>query len=307
MNVLIIGYGSIGARHNEILSGLGCCVSILSKRNIKADRSYVRLQDAMNKENPDYIIIANKTSEHYSSLIELIKWGFNGNILIEKPLFHEVMIIPNCNNVFVGYNMRFNPLLQRLKQELSDQNIISAQAYVGQHLPQWRPNMDYRESYSAQKSQGGGVLRDLSHELDYLNWLFGGWKSLSAIGGHFSDLEIDSDDAFSLMIKMKNCPIVSLQLNYLDRVARRSLLINTNNHVFQIDFINKTFQKDNEVEVFDFDRNFSYIKQHQAILENNSDFLCNIDDGNEVLKLIQAAEQTAFADKNYWVENEANL
>jgi predicted dehydrogenase len=307
MNVLIIGYGSIGAKHYEILSDLGCCVSVLSKRNINVDRSYVRLKDAINTENPKYIVIANKTSDHYSSLAELNELGFNGSILIEKPLFHEVLTITKSDNIYVGYNMRFNPLLQRLQKELKNQNIISAQAYVGQYLPHWRPNIDYRKSYSSSKSEGGGVLRDLSHELDYLNWLFGGWKSLSALGGNLSDLEIDSDDVFSLMIKMNNCPIVSLQLNYLDRVGRRNLLINTNNHVFQIDFINKTFQKDNEVEVFEYDRNYTYINQHKAIFENNSNFLCSIKDGSEILKLIQAAEHSAFADKNYWVENETDL
>ena len=32
---------------------------------------------------------------------------------------------------------------------------------------------NYLKSYSASKSKGGGVLLDLSHEIDYINWLFG--------------------------------------------------------------------------------------------------------------------------------------
>ena len=40
-------------------------------------------------------------------------------------------------------------------------------------LPYWRPERDYRESYSARADEGG-VLRDLVHELDYAIWAFGG-------------------------------------------------------------------------------------------------------------------------------------
>ena len=40
----------------------------------------------------------------------------------------------------------------------------------------WRPKQDYHTSYSAYKNKGGGVLLDLSHELDYATWIFGSLK-----------------------------------------------------------------------------------------------------------------------------------
>ena len=40
-------------------------------------------------------------------------------------------------------------------------------------LPSWRKNIDYQSSVSAKKSLGGGVLLELSHEIDYLIWLIG--------------------------------------------------------------------------------------------------------------------------------------
>ena len=51
--------------------------------------------------------------------------------------------------------------------------ILSVRCEVGQFLPSWRPNIDYRESVSARKALGGGALLELSHEIDYLMWIFG--------------------------------------------------------------------------------------------------------------------------------------
>jgi predicted dehydrogenase len=309
MNVLIIGYGSIGSRHYEILNTLGCHTSVVSNRELDFKRSYKCLDDALDKEKPDYIVIANKTNEHYSTMLKLKKIGFNGPVLVEKPLFHNLMKLPEqgFENFFVAFNMRFNPLIQRMYQEIKGENIISAQAYVGQYLPQWREGRDYRSFYSAHKAQGGGVLRDLSHELDFINWLFGGWCYTSALGGNFSDLEIDSDDVFALLLETKRCPVATIQLNYIDKVTQRDFIVNTNKHTFKIDFIKKTFTKDNEVEAFQFERNFSYSMQHKAILENHMESLCTLEDGMDVQRLINAAENSAYSKKKCWVKNETNL
>jgi predicted dehydrogenase len=309
MRALVIGYGSIGIRHTEVLKSLGCIVSIVSKRKLNIERCFSNISDAINKVKPEYIVVANKTNEHIKTLIELKKIGFKGNILIEKPLSHNLLEIPDkdFNNVFVAYNMRFNPLLQRLIHELEGERIISSQAYVGQYLPDWRPKRDYRKSYSAKKIEGGGVLRDLSHELDFVCWLFGGWRRVIAIGGHYSELEIDSDDVFGLMLETINCPLSLVQLNYLDRSSRREIIVNTNQHVFKIDFIKKTFQKDNNIITSDFDSNYSYLMQHKAIMENDYRYLSKFDSGKDILRLIIAAEKSAYTENNNWIRNETNL
>ena len=123
------------------------------------------------------------------------------------------------NRVFVAYNFRFHPVLNYLRKELKDQQVISTNIYCGQYLPGWRPNTDYRKCYSSSKKEGGGVLRDLSHEIDYAIWLFGEYEKLTAIGGKYSSLEIDSEDCISILLKMEKCNIVNITLNYLDKIS----------------------------------------------------------------------------------------
>lgn len=301
MDCLIIGYGSISTRHANILKGMGRSVHVVSKRDVKDFPCYKSTKEALQSKDFDYVIIANDTSNHYKSFIELNELGYSGKILIEKPIFSEPRPIPQSytENVFVAYNLRFHPIIQKLKELLNGKKIYSIQAYVGQYLPDWRPGTDYTRSYSASKAQGGGVLRDLSHELDYINWIAGGWKRVAAIGGKFSNLQIDSDDVFALLLEMENCPVASVQMNYLDRKSRREIILNMKDHSIKADLILNTLEIDGEISEFKVVRNLTYIMQHNAILNRDYSTACTLKQGMDVLNLIHAAESAT--EKRIWI------
>lgn len=301
MSVLVVGYGSIGARHARILTALGCRTSVVSRRQIDFPITFNELAAALESEAPECVVIANETSQHQSTLSELAKLGYKGMVLIEKPLFHQYTELPPhaFRKVFVAYNLRFHPIIQRIRALLKGEQILSVQVYVGQYLPGWRPNTDYRTCYSASVEQGGGVLRDLSHELDYLCWLLGGWERVSAIGGHFSPLEITSDDIFMLLMATPLCPAVAVQLNYLDRVGRRLLIINTAKHTIEADLVKGKVKLDNDSESFAVERDQTYREMHEAILSGKTGTLCTLDEGLEALRLIAASESAA--NKREWV------
>jgi len=301
MRTLVVGYGSIGQRHARLLDQLGCDVAIVSNRNVSHPTVFHDLRAALEKWKPGYVVLANKTHEHHGALLTLAQCGFEGRVLVEKPLFEGIREVPQ--NRFaclaVAYNLRFHPLIIRLRDFLADQRPLSAFAYVGQYLPQWRPSTDYRHSYSSRRAEGGGVLRDLSHELDYMNWLFGGWVKLTALGGHLSHLEIDSDDFYSLLLEMRRCPIVSIHVNYLDRVVRREVLVHTDQHSIKVDFVKGVFEVDGNAESVQVERDATYLGEHEAMLKGDFTMLCSGKDGLGVVDMIESAE--AAANKGIWV------
>ena len=65
MNVLIIGYGSIGRRHDEVLQEIDFIsqVNLINKQNIKDRVVYKSLEDVEALEYYDYFVIASETSE----------------------------------------------------------------------------------------------------------------------------------------------------------------------------------------------------------------------------------------------------
>ncbi|HRJ10154.1 MAG TPA: Gfo/Idh/MocA family oxidoreductase [Prosthecobacter sp.] len=292
---LIIGLGSIGQRHADLLADLGAEVAACTRRRDAGLPSYTGLEQALRESAPERVVIANPTAEHVGTLLRLHELGFSGDVLVEKPLFSQIPETPLPasfrQSVAVGYNLRFHPAVRALREALQAEEPVSAHLYVGQYLPTWRPGRDYRKSYSASVAQGGGVLRDLSHELDLGLWLFGPWQRLIAHGGHLSELEIETEDTVGLLWQARHCPKVAVEINYLDRAPRRNILVHTRRHTWEADMLGCRLLRDGEpVQSWTTIRNATYQAQDRAWLDGQRDTLCSFDEGLAVLHMIESIE-----------------
>lgn len=265
-NALVVGSGSIGKRHAAILRDMGFEVRVVSRHATGAFRT---IEAALSSVVCDYAVVASETSRHLADAAALRKGGFTGPLLVEKPLCAagqpDDLLIDL--NIHVGYQLRFHPALQWLKQQLGSTMAISVHAYVGQYLPTWRPGQDYRLTESASADAGGGALHDLSHELDMLDWLFGSWQSVAALGGHDSSLEIETDDHFSLLCRHDRCRAATVELNYLDRLGRRRIIVNTDASTFEVDLGQGVVRKDDQPPVkLTADKDGPIRAMHQSVL-----------------------------------------
>ncbi|OGT36753.1 MAG: hypothetical protein A3F12_00525 [Gammaproteobacteria bacterium RIFCSPHIGHO2_12_FULL_38_14] len=290
MNILVIGYGSIGKRHAALLEKMGHPIALVTQQITNDHLRYSSINQAIANRKFDYIVIANATSLHFDTLNELVNNQFEGKIMVEKPLFSEPVenLIKIKSSIYVGYNLRFHSVIQRLKKLLSDEKLISFSARVGQYLPEWRKNIDYTDTYSAQKELGGGVLRDLSHELDYSTWICGPAAQVTALGGRFSDLHINSEDSYSIVMQCRHCPMVLFHMDYLSRIPRRELHIQTAKHTYFADLIYNVLQIDEKKEVLP--AVDTYEAEHIAILNSHVETLCDYEQGLNIVKLIKIIE-----------------
>jgi predicted dehydrogenase len=297
VRALVVGYGSIGERHARILAEEGCDVAVVSGREVDPVRRFGSIAAAVEEHRPGYVVVANRTSEHRASLAELADAGHRGTVLVEKPLCEAPCEPPRTEfeHLFVGYNLRFHPGLSRLRELLDDERALSVQVYAGQYLPDWRPGRDYRTGYSAGRATGGGVLRDLSHEFDYLAWNFGSWRAVAATGGRLSSLEVECEDTVVALLELERCPAVALQLNYLDRQGRRTILVNTDRQTLELDLVSGRLQRTpsagGDAETFAVDRDITYRAMHRAVLAGRHDDLCTAEQAQDVLRLIEAIER----------------
>lgn len=299
MKVLIIGYGSIGRRHDEVLStfvGIES-IDIVTKQTLKSRVTFPSLEKVEVLEAYDYFIIASETYKHYEQLAYLELHVNDKLIFCEKPLFETYRQLDiSQNRVYVGYVLRFHPLVQKMKTLLENEKIISVHAYCGQYLPTWRKEVDYKTTYSAKKAEGGGVLLDLSHEIDYIQWLFGTMREVQSYQLKISDLEIDSDDCVTCIAKTSHNVIVSVSMDYISKVTRREMMVHTVEHTYVLDFIaNRLVQKnkDTQENIYTSDsleRNTMFLQMHQAILAQSST-ACTYREAQDVMQTITMIQE----------------
>ncbi|HYH23019.1 MAG TPA: Gfo/Idh/MocA family oxidoreductase [Azospirillum sp.] len=291
---LVVGQGSIGQRHARVLEEMGHAVAAVSRRG--GERAFPDLATAFAAGAPDYVVVATETVDHGRVLAALAELDFAGLVLVEKPLFAAPASVPDHRFAALAcaYQLRFHPLMQRLHRLLAGAPVLSAQIYVGQYLPEWRPGRDHRDTYSAKADLGGGALRDLSHELDCADWLLGPWTRVAALGGTWGELGIDSDDCFALLVEHERCRAATVHLNYLDRRTRREIVLNTAAHTFALDFIAGTLRRDrDEPETVVVDRDQAFRAMHAAMLEGPRGDLCDMASALRTVGLVAAAERAA--------------
>jgi predicted dehydrogenase len=107
--------------------------------------------------------------------------------------------------------------------------VVSIRSDIGQYLPSWRPEKDYRVGVSARRALGGGVLLELSHEIDYLRWIFGDIDWVRAILSRQSNLEIDVEDTAHLVLGFRDAAdgrkiIANLNMDFVRRDTTRQCL-----------------------------------------------------------------------------------
>jgi len=213
--VLVVGFGSIGQRHLRLVRELlpNADIRILCRTAVEpvpclANGCFSSIDEAIGFA-PHIAVLANPAPFHAPVGESLARMGCH--LLVEKPLAdcsaEALKLTQACSSagsiLQVGYNLRFLPSLRHFKTVLDERrmgNVWSVRCEVGQYLPSWRLGTDYRQGVSAQRALGGGVLLELSHEIDYLHWLFGDVDWVGAVLGKQSDLEIDVEDTAHLTL-----------------------------------------------------------------------------------------------------------
>lgn len=315
---LVVGSGSIARRHLHNLRSLlpdsevGCVSAsgrLLADGETVATTQFSSLGAALDWA-PDLAVIASPAPLHLMHACRFL--DANIPVLIEKPLsdswdrVREVaaQLARYQERIEVAYNLRFLSSARRIKELIEESRVgrvLSLRVDVGQYLPDWRPQADYRRQVSANRSLGGGVLLELSHELDYVNWLFGHFDRVFCVTANSGLLEIDVEDSADILLSRDGLT-AQIHLDFLQRRASRSCKVIGSTGTLHWDLIANCITLDSpsgeEVLFSDptVNRNDMYVEQLRGFIEvaaGRAAPRITLDDGLAVLNMIEAMRESA--------------
>ncbi|WP_299968632.1 Gfo/Idh/MocA family oxidoreductase [uncultured Roseobacter sp.] len=328
--ILLVSLGSIGRRHlrniKTLMPGAELCVWRHKPGPAPAEARGLQVvhtaADAL-AFAPDAVLVSSPAAKHAAQCSPFAERGVP--IFVEKPLETSVDKLAGLEAalqrgqglLFVGYVLRFQPIMAFLKDALASGcvgEIRTAQISTGQYLPDWRPGSDYRDGVSARADLGGGVLLELSHELDYARWFFGHPRSVTAETARLSGLEMDVEDHASIILGYDQRQI-TVSVDFLQRVPCMTLKVVGSAGTLHADLIEETaviatpdgqqdlttpkMEAGNDMYLCQFDafldRAFDdYVPQYDA--SEAADF-ARFEDARAVLELVDAARQSSLSGK----------
>ncbi len=316
MRFLIVGFGSIGRRHFRNLQTLGerdilllrSHKSTLDTEEIAGFPVETELGKAL-AHQPDVVLLANPTALHLDVAIPAARQGCH--LFFEKPIAESMQRIPELvealriggGKAFTAFQFRFHPGLQKIKTLITSGaigSVITARAHWGEYVPGWHPWEDYKTSYSTREDLGGGVIRTLSHPLDYMRWLLGEVDCLSCFYAPVATLDVPTEGVAEISLRFKNQAVGSVQVNYIERPARHTLAlvgdegtIRWDNADGAVELYSVKTERWQRFEVPEgFERNDLFLAEMRNFLgyiNNEQACACTFEDGIQVQRLIEAA------------------
>lgn len=300
MKILIVGLGSIGTRHLNILreyfdhdiavfrSGKSGACNIAGLQEFSTWNEVEAYQ-------PEVAFITNPTHLHIDTAMNCAKLGMH--LFIEKPLSNTLDGLSELRELceqksltcYIAYCLRFHPVVKKINELLDGKSILHSRVTCTSYLPDWRKGHDSRNTYSAKADLGGGVLLDLSHEFDYISHLFGAIRKIEGNFGKLSNVTEDAEDYADVVLKTENNIVVNLHLDILSRKNERQIKVDFEGGYLLGDLIANrleySYSGESEKYEFDLGRN-DYLKDQTDYFFKqigNVDIMNNISESSQLL------------------------
>ena len=246
MNIVVIGLGSMGRRRvrllkqyieNEALEmknwriiGIDSNVERCKQsKELYGIKTYFSLEEMLVNVDIDCAIISTPPHTHVGIIKECLEnqihvfselnlqvEGYDENIQLAKE---------SKRVLFLSSTFLYRKEMQYIK-EVVQKNVFQGlyRYHVGQYLPEWHPWENYKNFFVNRKDSNG--CRELfAIELPWLIDVFGEIQTIHSIHKRVSNLEIDYDDSYQVLIEHTSGIIGNLSVDIVTPKASRELEI----------------------------------------------------------------------------------
>ena len=237
LKILVLGIGSIGRRHSEVLySDLGCRdITLWDPQEERAKEHAAKFPGMKTvktfeeglEQKPDAVFVLSPPAWHIRQAAAAVEAGCN--VMIEKPLsinregVQELVKLAKEKNkiISVAYCSRHYESLKRLKEVIDSGKIgkiINIRTTLCEFFPESRP--DYMETYYVKYS---GCF-ELVHAVDLAFWLAGGEpEKICGICGSDADIGFESPDNAEILFRTSTGVTCSVNLSFYRFPGKREM------------------------------------------------------------------------------------
>ena len=322
MKFVIVGLGSMGKRRIRNLKALDYesilgfdprkdrCEETHEKYGID---TFQKINDVI-EQKPDVMIISTPPDLH----MKYAKIALENNIhffteasvvqdemleIIEGLKNSKIVGLPSCT-------LRFHPIVQKINEILQMPDMGKPLSFIhhfGQYLPDWHPWENYKEFYVSKK-ETGACREIVPFQLVWLISTFGKIKSVSGRKSKLSNLELEIDDIYNILLEFKNGVEGILIVDVISRTPFLQAKIMTENGVILADWLEgkvKKFSHQNGWEIFDINAGNiekQYIHGEGPYIEEMRNFIQVIgnkksshysyEEDFEILKILESIEKS---------------
>jgi predicted dehydrogenase len=320
--VAVVGTGSIGRRHLEVLLQLGCGSLVAVSEQRRLDRLEIagtpisvsdRLDDVI--DDIDAVVVASTTSLHLGHLRSAIEAG--RHVLVEKPVATQSdgldALVDDARSrglvAAAGHQFRYEPGLVTIRDMVHRGALgvlLAVEAHQGEHLADYHPDEDYRVGYAARRDLGGGVLRTQIHHIDVLEWIFGPLERVYACGGHVTDLEVDVEDSASYLFRSAGGTPVYGHVDYRQRPRIVTLRVIGTDGILHWDHYGARLTHtpsgaDAITTTWPYDRQAMFVRQMADFLDaivSGAPLRATLQEGVRAVRLVEAIERSYSTDRS---------
>ena len=237
MKACVIGLGSMGKRRIRLLKKIDLIEEIVGvdssgSRQLEVShdfniKCFSSLREALKSTKLDVAVICTPPLTHANIILDCLNNDLHvfTEINLVNDRYDEIIKLSKDKNkvLFLSSTFLYRKEIETIKEKV-DGEIVNYSYHVGQYLPDWHPWENYTDFFVADKKSNG--CRELfAIELPWIIDCFGNIKDYRIVKKKTTDLNINYDDTYMVLLEHKNGSFGSLIIDVVSRVAERNLTI----------------------------------------------------------------------------------
>lgn len=254
MNFIVIGLGSMGKRRIRILKQYICNNALNETKwqlfgidnredrrkeieELFAIRCYSNIDEVIKNNIIDAAVVSTSPKSHSEIILECLDNNLHvfSEINLLSDNYDSIIKLAKKRNkvLFMSSTPMYRKEMQYIKDKVENSSkTFNYRYHIGQYLPEWHPWENYRDFFAGDK-RTNGCREIFAIELPWMVESFGEIDSVSSVHSKITDLNIEYDDTYHVIVRHKSGIIGQMSVDVSTPKTERHLELWNENYYLE--------------------------------------------------------------------------